>query len=245
MLSPGPGSSPYRGGRRRVRRGSEGMTVLELTVAMALLMVVLAPVFMFVATTQRNEANVSDATAQQADARQALSDINMLLSQAEYPAGTTYLSTNSTLFLNTTSNEITFYSEPYAAQASNANNGTIYQVDFTANSSGALVETLTAPVLDSHTGTYSYTGTQTQSTVLTDVRNLNPSQYGCRGFGSSVPLFTYYSEDPGTGALTQITGASSNAINYVEMTVITGLAGTNEPNCTEQQIAISLRNWRA
>ena len=222
------------------------MTVLELTIAAALMMVVLAPVLMFVATTQRNELNVSQATSQQADARQALSDVNMLLSQAEYPAGTTYLSTNSTMFLNETSSEVTFYSEPYAAQAGSAGNGTIYQVDFTVNSSGNLVETYTAPVFNSGTGTYSYTGTQTQSTLLTDVRNVNPAQYGCRGFGSSVPMFTYYSEDPGTGALTPVTSSSSsNTINYVQMTVITGLAGSKEPNCTEQQISISLRNWRA
>jgi type II secretory pathway component PulJ len=221
------------------------MTVLELTIAASLMLVVLAPVLMFVATTQRNETETYNATNQQADTRLALTNLNRLLTQAEYPAGTTYLSTNSTLFLNSTTSEITFYSEPYAGQADNSNNGMIYRVDITANSSGTLVETLTAPVFNNGTGTYAYTGTQTQATLLTDIRNLNPTSYGCRGFGSSVAMFTYYAEDPGTGSLTQVTSStSSSQINYVQMTVLTGLAGSSDPNCTEEQMSMSLRNWR-
>ena len=223
-------------------QGSSGMTVIEVSIAIALLMVIMAPALFFVATTQRNQANVANATSQQANARVALQAMTRYLRQAEYPAGMTYASTGSDMFATTTSDDIAFFSEVNAVVGTGGT-GTVYKVEYKVSGTN-LVQYLTPPTLSG--GTYSYNSANTTSkTVISDVKNDNPA--GCTNFSGTTTLFSYYKQDASTGQLVQVTSPSTyqSTINYVVINLVTGDATNQAPGCNEVQTAVALRNWRA
>lgn len=224
-------------GRSGRMAGADGITIIEMTVAMSVLMVVLSPVLVFLSTTQRNEANVENATGQQADARVALQQMVRYLREAEYPAGTNYASSGSDM-LGMPSNtlpgdDIVFFSEINAVTGS-ANAGTIYKVEYKVIGT-TLWQYVTAP-----NGSNQYTGTPTQQALLTDVKNDNPA--GCTNFTTTTTMFGYEQQDPATGQI-EPTTAQSN-VNYVTINLVTGLANNQSPGCNEIQTAVALRNWR-
>jgi Tfp pilus assembly protein PilW len=225
------------------RRGSEGMTVIELTVAAAVLMIILVPVFAFLATAQRDQNTSSNATGQQADSRLVLQEMTRFLREAEYPQGATYATTNSNLFANDGAYHITFFSAVGAVQGT----GTIDEVDYNLGSSGStLTQTVTAP--DSATcssgSSNCYTGAggvQTR-TVLSDV--VNQSLTGCTNITTAVPMFTYYEQDQSTGQLVLQGNTGTAESNYVTITAVVGPPSGQTGECTQVQTAVSLRNWR-
>lgn len=224
---------------RRLFRGAEGLTVLELTVAMALVMLIMAPVLMFVATAQRNQSALYNSTGAQADARQAINTVARNLRDAEYPAGTTYASTNSDMFAGTPSaTDITFFSEVDAVQGTNLSNGTIYQVEYVL-SGNSLIQKMTPPSCTGSTCTYPSSGTMSR-TLLSDV--VNSSTSSCSNGITATSLFTFYEQNIATGQLEALVD-QPNSINYVQMALITGPT-SGKGTCTEIQTSVSLRNWR-
>ena len=237
---------------QRIRRsgrmaGSDGITVLELTVAAALVLVVVAPAMMFMTTTQRNQINNYNATGQQADARTALQEMTRFLREAEYPGGTNFAQAGSDMFANTLSNEITFYSETQAVLGSSGTvNGLVDKVDYTLSGT-SLIRTVTTPDCSVTPCSYDAVNdsnvTVSQRTLLTDVKNQVYS--GCTNVSSATNLFSYERMDPATGQIEPLPGnASASDINYVQITIVTGLANNQPPGCTTTQTAVSLRNWR-
>lgn len=227
--------------RRRVPRGSAGLTVIELTVATAVMMVVLAPVLAFIVTAQRNQSALYNSTGAQADARLASDTIARNLRDAAYPAGTTYASTNSDMFSGVpTQDDIVFYSAVDAVQ-SGSNNGTIYQVEYKLVGN-TLTQYLTPPSC-STTCTYPSSGT-TSRVLLTDV--LNDGAGTCSNPMSATSMFSYDQQNVQTGALDPIqtvTSSNESQINYVLISMITGPT-SGSGTCTEIQTSVSLRNWR-
>ena len=222
-------------------QGSSGMTVIEVSVAIALLMVIMAPALFFVATTQRNQANVSNATTQQADARVALQAMTRYLRQAKYPAGMTYASTGSDMFAVTKSDDIAFFSEVNAVVGSGGT-GTIYKVEYAVSGTN-LVQSLTPPTLSGGVSSYNSANT-TSKVVISDVKNDTPT--GCTNFSTTTSLFSYYKQDASTGQLVQVTSPSTyqSTINYVIINLVTGTSSNQAPGCNEVQTAAALRNWR-
>ena len=223
------------------------MTVLELTIASTLMMVVLVPVLAFLATTQRNEVFTENATRQHADARVLLGQIQQYLREAEYPAGTSASSTGSDMFAKSLPYDIAFFTE-YAAGGGASGGGTIDEVEYCLSTTTTnctttgtnLVRIVTTPSCSGGTCTYP-SSNSTTGVVYTDLRNYDTT--GCINVASSVPLFTYQQQDPATGQLTALTGGSG-AINYVQISPLTGLSNDTNPGCTEYQSSVSLRNWR-
>jgi type II secretory pathway component PulJ len=225
---------------KKAGRGSEGMTIIELTVAAAVLMIILTPVFAFLATAQRNENSSQNATAEQADTRLALQEMTRFLREAEYPQGTTYATTNSDLFATTPSGyDIVFYSQVGAVQGT----GTIDKVEYSL-SGNTLTQTVTAP--DSSTCVsncpYSGAGGVKTRTVLGDV--VNQSLAGCTNMNTAVPMFTYFQQDLSTGALASQGNTGDEDSNYVTITVVTGPPSGQSGSCNQVQTSVSLRNWR-
>lgn len=220
------------------KRGAEGMTIIELTVAAAVLMIILLPVFSFLGTTQRNQNSNYNATGQQADARLALQEIGRFLREAEYPQGTTYTSTGSDLFATTPSgNDIVFYSEIGAVQGT----GTIDKIEYSISGS-TLTQTVTPPDSPTCTSLCTYTGAGTPRPVIADL--VNQSLAGCTNISTAVPMFTYYQQDLNTGQLTSQGNTGNADTNYVVVTVVTGPPSGQTGACTQVQTAVSLRNWR-
>ena len=225
--------------RRLVRRpGDEGMTIIELTVAAAVLLIILLPVFSFLATAQRNQNSNYNATGQQADARLALQEIGRFLREAEYPQGTTYATTNSDLFASTPqANDIIFYSEVKAVQGT----GTVDKIEYYI-SGNTLTQKVTPPDSSTCTLNCSYTGTGTTRPVINDL--VNQSLAGCTNINAAVPMFTYYEQDLNTGQLISQGNTGDGDTNYVVVTVVTGPPSGQSGACTQVQTAVSLRNWR-
>jgi type II secretory pathway component PulJ len=223
---------------RAGRRGAEGMTIIELTVAAAVLMVILVPVFAFLATAQRSQSRNQNATTEQADTRLALQEMTRFLREAEYPQGTTYATTNSDLFASTPSaTDITFFSEIGAVQGT----GTIDKIDYSLSGS-TLTQTVTAPTDPNCTNSCAYGGTVTHRTVLSDL--VNQSLTGCTNLSTAVPLFNYYQQDLDNGQLTPQGNTGNAETNYVSITVVTGPPSGQTGACNQVQTAVSLRNWR-
>lgn len=223
--------------------GSSGTSIMEVTVATAVLMIILAPALLFLTMTQKNEVNVSNETGQQADARVALGEITRFLRQAEYPGGTSSTTTGSDMFYTASSYDIAFYSEMGSAKS----DGTIYKIEYSLSGT-TLTRTVTTPDCSVSPCSYDpvsdHLVTQKSRTLFTDFRNLTTT--GCTNFSSSVPLFNFYQEDPGTGQLTSISSTGNlGLINYVQIVALTGLSTNQAPGCTEIQTAVSLRNWRS
>lgn len=219
------------------RLGADGMTIIELTVAAAVLMIILAPVFVFLASAQRDQNTSFNATTQQADTRLVLQEMTRFLREAEYPQGSTYASTNSDLFANASANHITFFSEIGAVQGT----GTIDEVDYNLSGS-TLTQTVTAPTSSTCTSSCAYGGAVTTRTVLSDL--VNQSLTGCTNINTAVPMFSYYQQDPSTGQLTSQANTGDADSNYVTITVVTGPPSGQTGACTQVQTAVSLRNWR-
>lgn len=223
------------------------MTVLELTIAAALMLVVLTPVLAFLATTQRNEVFAENASRQHADARSVLAQMARYLREAEYPAGTTASSTGSDLFAKSLPYDIAFFTE-YSVVTGSTSGGTIDEVEYCLSATTSscsttgtnLVRIVTTPSCTSGTCTYP-SSNSSAALIYTDLRNYDTS--GCINFSTSVPLFIYEEQDPATGQLTTLSGGSG-FINYVQLTPLTGLSNDTNPGCTEYQTSVSLRNWR-
>lgn len=221
----------------RGKRGAEGMTIIELTVAAAVLMIILLPVFSFLATAQRNQNSNYNATGQQADARLALQEIGRFLREAEYPQGTTYASTNSDLFATTPGGyDVTFYSEVGAVQGA----GNIDKIRYYI--SGSTLYKVVTPPDTPCTGPCTYNGSGTTGPVITDL--VNQSLTGCTNLTAAVPMFTYYQQDLNTGQLKSQGNTGDGTTNYVVVTVVTGPPSGQTGACTQVQSAVSLRNWR-
>lgn len=220
------------------------MTVIELTISAALIVMILGPVFAFVATTQRNQNSNQNATSQQASARLALQEIGRFLREAQYPQGMTYATTNSDLFANASGTDITFFSPVSVVLGSTSTNGVIDKVDYTVDGSGNLVRTVTAP--DSATCSsncaYSGSGGVRTRTVVSNV--VNQSLSGCTNINTAVPMFTYYKQDQSTGQLISQQNTGNAETNYVTITVVTGPPSGQTGACTQVQTSVSLRNWR-
>jgi Tfp pilus assembly protein PilW len=223
------------------------MTVLELMISSAVMLVVLTPVLAFLATTQRAEIFGENATTQHGNARQVLAEMQRYLREAEYPAGTTYSSTGSDLFAKSLPYDIAFFTE-YTAVTGSTSAGTIDEVEYclsttTSSCSSAgtnLVRIVTTPTCTSGTCTYPSSNSSTRL-VFNDLRNYNTAS--CINFSSAVPLFVYEEQEPSTGQLTTLSGGSG-FINYVQVTPLTGDSSSTHPGCTEYQTSVSLRNWR-
>ena len=214
------------------------MTIIELTVAAAVLMIILAPVFVFLATAQRDQNTSFNATTEQADTRLVLQEMSRFLREAEYPQGTTYATTNSDLFGSTPSGyDIVFYSEVGAVTGA----GTIDKVEYSLTGS-TLTQTVTAPTSSTCTSNCAYGGAVTTRTVLSDL--VNQSLTGCTNISTAVPIFTFYEQDPNTGALTSQGNTGDADTNYVVVTVVTGPPSGQTGACNQVQTAVSLRNWR-
>jgi len=224
--------------RSRADRKQRGMTVLELTVSAALVMVVLAPVVTFIAATQKNQNSHYNSMTQQADTRTSLQEITRFLREAEYPQGMNYTSAHSDMFAVAGSYDMAFFSQMGAVNGS----GTIDEIEYYLSGS-TLYRKVTPPDSTSCTTDCSYTGTGSTKAVLTDF--VNQSLTGCTNFTTAVPLFSYSEQETSSGQITSLpTGSSNSLINYVTITALTGPPSGQSGSCTEVQTSVSLRNWR-
>jgi type II secretory pathway pseudopilin PulG len=218
-------------------QGDAGITLIEIIITMSLLSLVIAPATLLLLSHQRTEIGVSDATRQIADARIAIERISRAVREAGYPAGLNY--SNSEIVTGAEDYDFTVYTD---VDGDGFNDKVRYHLD---TSQAALLRDVTVPVNTS--GVYSYTdpaATTTTSRLVDSVRNANPGTCGV-----AQPVFTYWTADRGTGALTQITNpgldiGSLVQINYVKITLLLDIKPNRSPTCQVLGTSISLRNWR-
>jgi type II secretory pathway pseudopilin PulG len=214
-----------------------GTTLVELSVVVALLAVVVAPAYLFLTSSQRNQRVVDESVRQQQDARIALETFSRSLREATYPQGLSY--SESSLFYAAAANDVSFYTDV-------GNDGLIDKVRyFLDTATSTVLRTVTVP--DCSSGcSYGDTATSSTSKVVSTVRNADLSV--CAGQSGSKPLFEYFSVDRGSGASTQIGSGGTIAnlveINYVSMTVVVDITPEKSPTCQSIDTAVSLRNWR-
>jgi type II secretory pathway component PulJ len=225
-------------GRARRARVEGGFTVIELTVAFALLGVIVVPAFVYLSSTQHSERVVSEAVRQQQDSRVALNAFARAIRESDYPDGYTYSS--SSIFVAASSNDVTFYSDLN-------NDGVPDMVRYWLDGTN-INRTETRPDCSSHPCDYFGAGAVTSTTVMVEnARNPNPAQCGKPPLTPPVPLFSYYKADKGTGSLTQISPISANDlvdINYVVLAVLIDITTTKSPVCQTLTTSVSPRNWR-
>src|SRR5206468_5806694 len=71
-------------------RDERGLSLVEMTIAMALLAVIVVPAMNFLISTQRTEKIANEATQQQQAARLAIDQFTRQLREAGYPEGHGY-----------------------------------------------------------------------------------------------------------------------------------------------------------
>lgn len=225
-----------RGGRLR---GEHGTSLMEVTMAAALLAMVVGPAAMFLASTQRSEKIVEDASRQQGDARVALEALSRSLREGGYAQGLDYSS--SSVFSYAADNEVTFYSD---VDNDNVTEKVRYWLDTTTS---VFNRTVIEPSCAVNPCDYtSSAATSTTSPLLPNVRNADAtacSQGGIR------PLFVYYRVDRGNGVPTLIPTPISVVndlvdISYVKTNVVVDITPGKSPTCQALETAVSLRNWR-
>ena len=222
---------------RRLDR-EEGLSLTELAIVSALLLVVIVPATQFIVTTQRNERIVSEATRQQQDARTGMETFSRSLREANYPEGLTY--TESSIFGAAAQNDVTYYADADG-------DGVTEKVRYELDAANAEVKrTVTEPNCAEAPCSYTNGATSSTNTVVSYVRNANLA--ACNSSGSK-PLFTYYQLDPGTGGVTEIPTPAPGIdalvdINYVKLQVVADVTPGKSPTCQTLETAVSLRNWR-
>jgi type II secretory pathway pseudopilin PulG len=224
--------------RARIR-SERGTTLTELAIVVALLGVVVAPAYMFLVSSQRNQRVVDESVQQQQTARVALETFSRSLREATFPQGYNY--SESSLFSAAASMDVSFYSDF-------GNDGVVDRIRYFLDSANSRVQrTVTEPDCSGTPCSYGPTATSSTSTVVENVRNADLS--ACSGGSGSQKLFQYYSVNRSSGAPSEITssvGVLYNLvdINYVKMTVVVDITPGKSPTCQSIDTAVSLRNWR-
>ena len=191
------GSALLRFARRR--RGESGHTIVEMTVATALLGVVTASAFGVVAVMQRNAMTATDRFTAQSEGMTIADRITKDLRTAVAPSST------QAAFAAADVNDVTFY-----AALSDPNGPTKLHA-YTSLQSGTNVyvfhEDSTKPDNGGSPGNYTYTTNATVSRL--DGRYLDTSQ----------PIFTYYDADGNALAMPVVGNANLRSIDAVGVTL--------------------------
>jgi hypothetical protein len=227
-----------------------GITLLEVTITMALLSLVTVPAAMWLTTMQRSDLFVRDASRQLADSRLAVEAMSRTMRRATYAYGHSY--NDSSIFHSAGDYNVTFYVDTN-------NDGIADKVSYDYDdATRSIRKTTTVPAcaIDAATGRLACdyaTGTVTKAVVVANVRNYDPG--GCSAMTKS-PVFSYYKVDRGTGQPTRLAssvgaltpGATDMNdlvdIAYVQFQVIVDVSPGRGPNCNELKTAVQLRNWR-
>lgn len=230
-------------------RDDAGITLLEVTITLALLSLVTFPAGMWLGTMQRSDLFVGDATRQLADTRLALEGMARTIRPATYAFGDNAF--NSSIFHSAGDFHVTFYVD---ANGDGIAERVSYDFDQPTSS---IRKTSITPACgtgaDGRMACDYATGVARTSTVVQNVRNDAPSS--CPNT-TRRPIFSYYKVDPGTGEPVQLASSggdlsvSSNDINdlvdinFVQVEVVVDLSPGRGPNCTNLKTSVQLRNWR-
>jgi Tfp pilus assembly protein PilW len=198
--------------RLRARRaGDEGITMMELVVAMSLMSIVGAMALTFFVGSTRATTRTSDDSTTTANGRTTLAIMAQALRLADTPTANAGYATAR--FTTITANSVVFYSNINADRTGSTSRSAPTKVAFTASGT-ALTEQTWAPLTQYPSSyTTNYAATPTSSTVLlTDL--------------AATSVFSYYTStlNATTGTFTTATTTTSVASVAMSLT-LTGLTG--------------------
>jgi type II secretory pathway pseudopilin PulG len=215
-----------------------GITVIEMVVAVAILGLVAPAAMTFVFSMQRNERRVSEATAQEHEARLAVESLSRSLREAGYPEGLSYDS--SSIFLTAANDAVTFYSDPDS-------DSVMERITYRLVPSTSLIERVTVePDCSVSPCSYATGATSSTRTAVSNVRNGDMSACGSAP-GTIEKLFRFYTVDRGSGVRTEISSFVADRlvdVSYVQATVVTDITPGQSPICHRLTTGVTLRNWR-
>ena len=229
------------GGLRSRARDESGLTLVELAVTMALLGVILVPAMNFMISTQKAEKIANDATQQQQSARLAIEQFTRWMREADYPQGHTYQ--DSQIFRAASDMDVTFYSD---VDGSGINEKIRYWLD---TSTSQIMRTVTQP--DCSISPCSYTDQNIVASTVPVIQYVRNNDLSACSSSGSMPLFTYYKQDPGTlgvypSPLATPVGDINDLIDiyYVKISVVVDVTPGKSPTCQTLTTSVQIRNWK-
>jgi type II secretory pathway component PulJ len=215
-----------------------GITVIEMVVAVSILGLVAPAAMTFVFSMQRNEHRISEATAQEHEARLAVESLSRSLREAGYPEGLSYDS--SSIFLTAANDSVTFYSDPDS-------DSVMERLTYRLVPSTSVIERVTVePDCSVSPCSYSTGATSSTRTAVKYVRNGNMTACGAPAGTPPEKLFRFYTVELGSGLRTEISSFVADRlvdVSYVQATVVTDITPGQSPSCHTLSTGVALRNW--
>jgi Tfp pilus assembly protein PilV len=203
--------------RRFLRRGDEGVTLVETLTAMMIVMIVLGVVSGALFTVSRSEKTASERTDSQATNRNGFELLTRLLRQATYPAQSTYL--NSTIVSYAGPTRLVFTSRRGAAT-----NTVPKRYEFTLADSDLIWGS--SPATCVGTAPCTYAAPSLDRTAARWIRNAVGGG-PCPGAPADGAIFRYYSASAANGgALTELTMPASGYLTGAQLTSVASVGVT-------------------